>query len=63
MDTLINDQNNIPIHVGNQYYLGEVYRFTYDFLFGFQGVDFIYEANIAVKMILMESSHLSKVIL
>ena len=27
MDTLINDQNNIPIHVGNQYYLGEVYRF------------------------------------
>lgn len=28
--------NNIPIHVGNQYYLGEVYRFTYDFLFDFK---------------------------
>jgi DNA-binding GntR family transcriptional regulator len=27
MTTVINDQDNTPIHVGNQYYLGEVYRF------------------------------------
>lgn len=27
MDTLVNDQDNTSIHIGNQYYLGEVYRF------------------------------------
>lgn len=28
MDTVINDQVNQPIHVGHQYYLGEVYQFS-----------------------------------
>lgn len=27
METVINDQNQVPIHVGHQYYLGEAYRF------------------------------------
>lgn len=27
VDTVINDQNNHPVHVGHQYYLGEAYRF------------------------------------
>ncbi len=28
VNTLINDQNQQPIHLGYQYYLGEVYKFS-----------------------------------